>query len=85
MKTTATPMMLSKTAWVGGGLVGAFAGSAAKKDHRVLGSIGGLILGALVVGSIADKMIERYYTPKWQAARERELSMPPLWAAPSPG
>lgn len=79
------PLELSKTAWIGGGLVGGVAGSLAKKDHRVFGAIGGMILGAIVVGAVADKLIERHYSPKWQATRARELGIPPIWSAPEPG
>jgi hypothetical protein len=84
MKTTTAPLERSLNAWIGGALVGGVAGSLAKKDHRVLGAIGGMILGAIVVGAGSDVLIERYYAPKWQAARARELEIPPIWSTPTP-
>lgn len=40
-------------AWLGGGVVGA----ALAKEHRVAG----FALGAIVIGAVSDKLIERYH------------------------
>ena len=40
-------------AWIGGGVVG----SVLAKEHR----IAGFALGAIVVGAVSDKLIERYH------------------------
>lgn len=40
-------------AWLGGGVVG----SALSKEHRVAG----FALGAILVGAVSDKLIERYH------------------------
>ena len=41
-------------AWIGGGVVGA----ALAKEHRVAG----FALGAILVGAVSDKLIERYHS-----------------------
>ncbi len=40
-------------AWLGGGIVGAVVA----KEHRVAG----FALGAIVIGAVSDKLIERYH------------------------
>lgn len=49
--------------WLGGGVVG----SVLSKKHRVAG----FALGAILVGAIADKMIESYH-PKYTGPRSNE-------------
>lgn len=46
-----TPFETSMLAWIGGGTLGALVA----KEHRVMG----FVFGALVVGAVADKFIER--------------------------
>jgi hypothetical protein len=48
-----TPWNLSVLAWVGGGVIGAVVA----KEHR----IAGFALGAILVGAVSDKLIERYH------------------------
>lgn len=48
-----SPWDSSVLAWIGGGVVGV----ALSKEHRVAG----FALGALLVGAISDKLIERYH------------------------
>jgi hypothetical protein len=67
MRPEMTPFEMSIATWIGGGVVGTLAGAVAKKDHRILGAIGGGLLGAILAGGIGDVLIERYYTPKWTA------------------
>jgi hypothetical protein len=67
MQPETTPLELSIATWISGGIIGMIAGAATKKDHRILGALGGGVLGALLVGGIGDVLIERRYTPKWEA------------------
>lgn len=62
-----SPFELSTAAWIGGGFIGTVAGAAGKKDHRILGAIGGGLLGAILFGAFTDVLIERYYVPQWRA------------------
>jgi hypothetical protein len=48
-----SPWSASVLAWLGGGVVGA----ALSKEHRVAG----FALGAIFVGAVSDKLIERYH------------------------
>jgi hypothetical protein len=48
-----TPWDLSVLAWVGGGVIGAVVA----KNHRIAGAA----LGAIVVGAVSDKLIEKYH------------------------
>lgn len=48
-----SPWSASVLAWLGGGVVGA----ALAKEHRVAG----FALGAIVIGAVSDKLIERYH------------------------
>ena len=61
-----TPMAKSKLAWLGG----AVAGIVLSRERPILGGI----LGAILVGSIGDKLIETYdpnYTGGLLAVREQ--------------
>lgn len=58
-----TPFQLSALAWIGGGITGA----ALSKDRRVTGAA----LGALLIGAISDKLIERYH-PMYSGPRTVE-------------
>lgn len=52
----------SKRLWWGGGIVGAIAGLVMAKHQDkgpVAGALGGAALGAILVGAIGDKMLER--------------------------
>lgn len=60
------PFEMSKAAWIGGGILGTIAGALGKKDHPVLGALGGGLVGAILVGAIADAWIDRNYTPGWK-------------------
>jgi hypothetical protein len=64
-----TPLGTSILAWLGGGV----AGAAISKRHRVAG----FALGAVVVGVVADKLIER---PRLRS----KPRFPPIWSAPEP-
>lgn len=64
---------MSVLAWIGGGVVG----SALSTEHRVLG----FILGAVVVGAVADKVIERRYYPPGSPAREQLDRESEMWLA----
>jgi hypothetical protein len=48
-----SPWDASVSAWIGGGVVGAVLA----KKHR----IAGFALGAILVGAVTDKLIERYH------------------------
>lgn len=48
-----SPWSASVLAWLGGGIVGAVVA----KEHRVAG----FALGAIVIGAVSDKLIERYH------------------------
>ena len=48
-----TPWNYSVLAWIGGGVIGAVVA----KEHR----IAGCALGAILVGVVSDKLIERYH------------------------
>lgn len=75
---TATPLKLSTRAWLMGAVVGGVLGAVCKKDHRVLGALGGTALGAIVVGTIADKTIDCHYAPLWRATGGGGLMAPSI-------
>ena len=58
-----SPWTTSVLLWIGGGVVGA----AVAKQHRVAGAA----LGAILVGVIGDKMIERHH-PMYTGPRTAE-------------